>query len=65
MRCIVPTVLYGTESWEVRAAERRRLTLLEMKCSIGMTTVWRNKGWNQERRRANQNEVGNRACRQS
>ena len=29
---IVPTVLYGTEAWGMRSAERRKVNFLEMKC---------------------------------
>ena len=29
---IVPTALYGAESWGMRSAERRKVNVLEMKC---------------------------------
>ena len=29
---IVPTALYGAGTWGMRSAERRKLTVLEMKC---------------------------------
>ena len=29
---IVPTALYGVESWGMRSAERRKVNVLEMKC---------------------------------
>ena len=29
---IVPTALYGTDSWGMRSAERRTVNVLEMKC---------------------------------
>ena len=37
---IVPTVLYGTEAWGKRSAERRKVNVLEMKClrsSVGVS----------------------------
>ncbi|KAG0420486.1 hypothetical protein EQH57_0124, partial [Dictyocoela roeselum] len=36
---IVPTVLYGTETWGVKAEERRRLNVYEMKCLRSMDEV--------------------------
>ena len=29
---IVPTALYGADSWSRRSAERRKVNVLEMKC---------------------------------
>jgi hypothetical protein len=39
---VVPTVLYGAETWGLRAEERRRLNVFEMKCLRGMAgvTLW-------------------------
>ena len=31
-RVTVPTVLYGTEAWGMRSAERTKVNVLEMKC---------------------------------
>jgi hypothetical protein len=36
---VVPTVLYGAEAWGVRAEERRRLNVFEMKCLRSMAGV--------------------------
>ena len=36
---VVPTVLYGAETWGVRAEERRRLNVFEMKCLRSMAGV--------------------------
>jgi len=36
---VEPTVLYGAETWGVRAEERRRLTVFEMKCLRSMAGV--------------------------
>ena len=38
---IVPTVLYGAETWGLRVAEKRRLNVLEMKCLRSMSGVTR------------------------
>ena len=32
-RVIVPTALYGAEAWGMRIYERRKVNVLEMKCS--------------------------------
>lgn len=32
----MPTVLYGAESWNMRAAGRRRLNVMEMSCLRGI-----------------------------
>ena len=37
---IVPTALYGAETWGMRGAERRKVNVLEMKClrsSVGVS----------------------------
>ena len=36
---VLPTVLYGAETWGVRAEERRRLNVFEMKCLRSMAGV--------------------------
>ncbi len=36
---LVPTALYGTETWSRRAAERRRLNVMEMRCLRSMCGV--------------------------
>ena len=38
---IVPTALYGAEVWGMRSAERRKVNVLEMKCSISLVGVSR------------------------
>ena len=38
---IVPTVLYGAEAWGMRSAERRKVNVLEMKCSRSLIGVLR------------------------
>ena len=38
---IVPTALYGTESWGMRSAERRTVNVLEMKCLRSLVGVSR------------------------
>ena len=40
-RVIVPTALYGAESWGMRSAERRKVNVLEMKCLIYLFEVSR------------------------
>jgi hypothetical protein len=39
---VVPTVMYGSETWGLRVAERRQLNVLEMKClrSMAGVTLW-------------------------
>ena len=38
---IVPTVLYGAETWGMRSAERRKVNLLKMKCLRSLVGVSR------------------------
>ena len=38
---IVPTALYGAESWGMRSAERRKVNVLEMKCLTSLVGVSR------------------------
>ena len=38
---IVPTVLYGTEAWGMRSAERRKVNVLQMKCLSSLLRVSR------------------------
>ena len=38
---IVPTALYGAESWGMRRAERTKVNILEMKCLRNMVGVSR------------------------
>jgi len=38
---VVPTALYGAETWKVGAAERRRLNVMEMRCLRSMCGVTR------------------------
>ena len=38
-RVVVPTVLYGANTWGMRAEERRRLNAFEMKCFLGAIGV--------------------------
>ena len=40
-RVIVPTALYGAESWGMRSAERRKVNVLEMKCLRSLIGVSR------------------------
>lgn len=40
-KLIVPTVLYGAESWGTRAAERQKLNVFEMRCLRSMAGVTR------------------------
>ena len=36
---IVPTALYGAESWGMRRSERRKVNVLEMKCLRSLVGV--------------------------
>ncbi len=36
---MLPTALYGAETWIMRAAERRRLNVMEMRCLRNMCRV--------------------------
>ena len=36
---IIPTALYGAESWGMRSAERRKVNVLEVKCLRSLTGV--------------------------
>ncbi len=38
---VVPTVLYGAETWNMGAAERKRLNIMEMRCLRNMCGVTR------------------------
>ena len=38
---IVPTALYGAETWGMRSAERRKVNVLEMKCLRSLVGVSR------------------------
>ncbi len=38
---VVPTVLYGAETWSMGAAERKRLNVMEMRCLRSMCGVTR------------------------
>ena len=38
---IVPTALYGAEAWGMRGAERRKVSVLEMKCLRSLVRVSR------------------------
>ena len=40
-RVIVPMVFYGAEAWSMRSAERRKVTVLEMKCLKSLVGVSR------------------------
>ena len=31
-KVVVPTVMYGSESWGMKATERQKLNVFEMKC---------------------------------
>ena len=39
---IVPTALYGAETWGMKAADKKRLNVMEMKCLRNMCgiTIW-------------------------
>ena len=36
---VVPTVMYGSESWGMKVSERQKLNVFEMKCLRSMTGV--------------------------
>ena len=38
-KVIVPTVMYGSESWGMKETERQKLNVFEMKCLRGMAGV--------------------------
>ena len=38
-KVIVPTVIYGSESWSMKVTERQKLNVFEMKCQRSMTGV--------------------------
>ena len=40
-RIVVPTVMYGSESWGMRVEERKRLDVAEMRCLRSMCGVTR------------------------
>ena len=40
-KVVVPTVMYGSESWGMKATERQKLNVFEMKCLRSMTGVSR------------------------
>ena len=39
-RVVVPTVMYGSESWGMKVNERQKLNVFEMKCLRSMTGVF-------------------------
>ena len=40
-KVVVPTVMYGSESWGMKVTERQKLNVFEMKCLRSMTGVSR------------------------
>ena len=40
-KVVVPTVMYGSESWGMKVTERQKLNAFEMKCLRSMTGVSR------------------------
>ena len=38
-KVVVPTVMYGSESWGMKVTERQKLNVFEMKCLRSMTGV--------------------------
>ena len=61
---IVPTVLYGTEAWGKRSAERRKVKALQMKCLRSLFGVpWKDIVRNEEvcRRAGIERELASRA----
>ena len=35
----MPTALYGTETWSIAVAEKKRLNVMEMRCLMSMCGV--------------------------
>ena len=61
---IVPTALYGAEAWGIRSAERRKVNVLEMKCSrslVGVSRMDRVRNEEVLRRAGIENELASRA----
>ena len=47
-KVVVPTVMYGSESWDMKVTERQKLNVFEMKCLRSMIGVSRlNRGRNE------------------
>ena len=40
-KVVVPTVMYGSESWGIKVNERQKLNVFEMKCLWSMTGLFR------------------------
>ena len=40
-KVVVPTVMYGSESWGIKATEKQKLNVFEMKCLRSVTGVSR------------------------
>ena len=40
-KVVVPTVMYGSESWGIKVTERQKLNVFQMKCLRSMTGVSR------------------------
>ena len=38
-KVVVPTVMYGSESWGMKVTERQKLNVFEMKCLRSMTCI--------------------------
>ena len=38
-KVVVPTVMYGSESWGMKVTERQKLNMFELKCVRSMTGV--------------------------
>ena len=61
---IVPTALYGAEPWGMRSAERRKVNVLEMKCSrslVGVSHMDRVRNEEVRRRAGIERELASRA----
>ena len=61
---IVPTALYGAEAWSKRSAERRKVNVLEMKCSrnlVGVSRIYRVRIEEVRRRAGIERELASRA----